>query len=135
MPLPPRPRLSQIQSAVVDNRSSCSQPPELPSRTSDPTTVLPEVTPVSERLRTLEPADPPLITILDPVFNTADAATILGVTPDRLEKWRQRAKGPNYLQYERYGHVRYELNALNAFKASHRIRPSRERRGGRRREQ
>jgi hypothetical protein len=60
---------------------------------------------------------------------------VLGVKPDRLEKWRQRDRGPDYLQYEESGFVRYELSALNEFKARHRIRPSRNPRRQRRQEQ
>ena len=134
MALPPRPRLNQIQRAVSANRSTFAQPQ--PSQPNSNSTAHPsKVTQIPERLRSLEPTDPPLIPIEDPVLNTGDAATILGVTPDRLEKWRQRGLGPDYLQYEDHGYVRYELSALNEFKARHRIRPSRGPRRERRRQQ
>jgi len=134
MALPPRPRLSLIQRApIVNGSTSTSSQPQQPSRhSSDPITPTSRVTQVPERLRSLEPADPPVITIENPVFITSDAAQILGLTADRLEKWRQRGKGPDYLRYEEYGYVRYELSALEDFKARHRIRPSREPRRDRR---
>lgn len=134
MPLPPRPRLSLIQRAISANRPTSTQPDQPPQPNSDQTPPPPRVSQVPERLRSLEPADPPIITIEDPVFNTRDAATILGVKPDRLEKWRQRDQGPDYLQYEDYGYVRYENSALKEFKSRHRIRPSRRPRRERRQE-
>jgi hypothetical protein len=135
MALPPRLRLTQIQRVVSANGSTSAQPQQSSQPNSDPTPPSPKVTHIPERLRSLEPEDPQLIAIQDPVFNTRDAATILGVTPDRLEKWRQRGMGPDYLQYEDHGYVRYELSAMNEFKARHRIRPSRGPRRERRRQQ
>lgn len=66
----------------------------------------------------------------DPVVNTRDAATLLGLTVDRLEKWRPRGQGPDYLRYDD-GQIRYELSALVQFKAAHRVRPSSQPRLGR----
>jgi DNA-binding transcriptional regulator YiaG len=62
----------------------------------------------------------------DPVFNVYGAAEYLGVTDDCLKKWRQRSKGPDYIQY--YGHggeVRYELSALKTFREEHKVHPKR----------
>jgi hypothetical protein len=92
----------------------------------------PEITSVPSRLMRLEPDEPDALINDDPVVDTVDAATILGVAPDRLIKWRQRNQGPDYLQYEQNGHVRYEFSALTAFKAAHRIRASRQPRPGKR---
>jgi hypothetical protein len=39
-----------------------------------------------------------------------------------LKKWRQRNQGPDYVQYGPDGPVRYELDALMAFRARHRVR-------------
>jgi hypothetical protein len=69
----------------------------------------------------LEPPKP-LIAIDDnPVFDVVAAGRILGVTPDWLKKWRPRNQGPDYLQYGKNGPVRYELSALMAFRATHRV--------------
>ena len=136
MALPPRPRLSLIQRAISASRSTSAQPPQPPQPpqpNSDPTPLPPKITQIPDRLRSLEPADPPLIPIQDPVFITRDAATILGLKSDRLEKWRQRGLGPDYLRYPN-GYVRYELSALNNFKSDNRIRPSRKPRRGSRQE-
>lgn len=135
MSLPPRPRLPQNQRIASANPSKSvqSQQPQPPA--SAPSTLPPEITPVPEGLRTLEPEEAQSVTIEDPVFNTGDAAEILGVTADRLEKWRQRGKGPDFIQREKYGQVRYELSALNVFKARRRIRPSRGKRRVRGQEQ
>jgi len=64
----------------------------------------------------------PLIVIDDnPVFDVNAAGRILGVTSECLKKWRQRNRGPDYLQYGKNGPVRYELSALMAFRAAHRV--------------
>jgi hypothetical protein len=55
----------------------------------------------------------------DPVFKEAGAAIIVGVSPELLKKWRQRDKGPDYIQYEEGGPVVYPLSALKAYKAAH----------------
>jgi len=82
------------------------------------------------RLRQLAAVEPVELVIDDPVFNTEDAAKILGMKGHRLEKWRQRGMGPEYLQYDQDG-IRYELSSLVAFKASRRVRPSRQPHPGR----
>jgi hypothetical protein len=61
----------------------------------------------------------------DPVFDARDAAVILGVSQDLLEKWRQRRHGPTYFQYEGPGGpVRYQLSDLQAYKAVYRVVPT-----------
>lgn len=57
----------------------------------------------------------------NPVFNECGAAIIVGVSADQLKKWRQRKQGPDYIQYGQGGTVRYELNALMAFRAAYRV--------------
>jgi hypothetical protein len=57
----------------------------------------------------------------NPLFGTNGAAKILGLTVECLKKWRQRNQGPDYLQYGPSGPVRYELSALMAFRATHRV--------------
>ena len=59
----------------------------------------------------------------NPILNEDGAAFIVGVTADCLKKWRQRNKGPDYIQYGKNGPVRYELNALLEFRDKHRITP------------
>lgn len=132
MQLPPSSQLARILKARADNRTNPPKPQSSPAA-PDTTTPGQDVTTVPSRFRDLEPAEPPLAVIDDPVFNTPDAALILGVTADRLMKWRQRRQGPAYLQYEPNGPVRYELSALIEFKAAHRVRPSRRPHPGRRR--
>ena len=51
------------------------------------------------------------------------AGRILGRTDECLKKWRQRDQGPDYIQYGQNGVVRYELSALMAFRAEHRVKP------------
>jgi hypothetical protein len=74
------------------------------------------------RYLTLE--SPPISAFDDnPVFNEFGAAKIVGVSAEVLKKWRQRNMGPDYIQYGAAGPVRYELNALMAFRASHVVKP------------
>lgn len=132
MKLPPSSQLARVLQAHAANSTNPAQPqPTQPSTATDTPTST-QVAEIPSRIRELEPAAPPLVAIDDPVFNTPDAAQILGVTADRLIKWRQRRQGPEYLQYEHRGPVRYELSALIAFKAAHRVRPSRQPHPGRR---
>jgi hypothetical protein len=60
----------------------------------------------------------------NPVFNESGAATIIGVSAEQLKKWRQRGRGPDYIQYGLGGTVRYELKALMDFRAAYRVRLS-----------
>jgi hypothetical protein len=57
----------------------------------------------------------------NPVFNEESAARLVGVSKDCLKKWRQRNKGPDYIQYGQGGPIRYELSALNAFRDANRV--------------
>jgi hypothetical protein len=63
----------------------------------------------------------------NPVFNEFGVAKLVGVSAEVLKKWRQRNMGPDYIQYGPAGPVRYEFNALMAFRASHAVKPGRER--------
>jgi hypothetical protein len=131
MSIPTTPRVQQELTAR--NANTANPPKPYPTQpTSGATAPAPTVTEIRQRLRCLEPTDPVKVANVDPVFDSIDAATILGVKLERLVKWRQRDKGPDYLRYDQYGPVRYELSALNAFKSSNRIRPSRQRNRGRR---
>lgn len=77
-------------------------------------------TQIPEKYRVLEPL--PIIVYDDnPVFNEHGAAQIVGVSAELLKKWRQRRQGPDYIQYGRGGPIRYELSALKAFRAAHRV--------------
>jgi hypothetical protein len=57
----------------------------------------------------------------DPVFNEIGAAQIIGISAECLKKWRHRNQGPDYIQYGPGGPIRYELSALRAFRAAHRV--------------
>ena len=58
----------------------------------------------------------------NPIFNEDGAARFLGISSERMKKWRQRNQGPDYLQYGRGGPVRYELNSLMAFRAVNEVK-------------
>ena len=60
----------------------------------------------------------------NPLFGSYEAAQILAISVDLLKKWRLRDKGPDYVQYGPGGPVRYELEALTAFRARHRVKVS-----------
>lgn len=57
----------------------------------------------------------------NPVFGVEAAAAILGVSVELMKKWRQRGRGPDYIQYEGNGPVRYTLNSLLEFRATHTV--------------
>ena len=132
MSIPPNSQLARILQARAAKLNSPTHPqPNKPAAAANiPTSN--KIAEIPSRMRELEPEAPPLVAIDDPVFTTADAARILGITAQRLMKWRQRDQGPDYLQYEKGGPVRYELSALIEFKAAHRVRPSRQPHPGRR---
>jgi hypothetical protein len=71
----------------------------------------------------LEPKDPLIVIDDNPVFDAFASGRILGRTDECLKKWRQRDQGPDYIQYGQNGVVRYELSALMAFRAEHRVKP------------
>jgi hypothetical protein len=81
----------------------------------------PKRTAIPERYMLLEPKQP--LSVIDdaPVFDAVAAARILGVSVERMKKWRQRNQGPDYIQYGKDGTVRYELTALMAYRAAHRV--------------
>ncbi len=75
------------------------------------------------RYLTLE--QPPISAFDDnPVFDEFCAARFLGLSTETLKKWRQRDLGPDYIQYGPGGPVRYELNALMAFRAANTVKPA-----------
>lgn len=59
----------------------------------------------------------------DPIFNAKAAGRILAVSVECLKKWRQRKRGPSYIQYGDDGPVRYAWSALKQFRAQHTIHP------------
>jgi len=69
----------------------------------------------------------PLFDVDNPVFEVREAAAILGLSKELLDKWRERGQGPEFIQYYgRGGSVRYRYSALEAFKAAHTVPPSRQ---------
>jgi hypothetical protein len=118
----------KTRSANATNPAKLQSTPPAPN----PTTSVPNVAKIPLQLKRLESVEPEAFINDDPVFDTGGAAAILGTSPTRLIKWRQREQGPDYLQYADNGAVRYELSALIAFKAGHRVRPSRQPKAGRR---
>lgn len=81
---------------------------------------------IPPRFMRLEPLRPISAINDDPLFDTHDAAKILGVSDDLLKKWRQRNRGPHYVQYGQSGPVRYLLSDLKAYIAAHEVRPGNE---------
>jgi len=130
--IPPKSQLARILKARAANRTNPPKP-QPPQPAPEAPAPDPKILHIPERLRDREPLVAKSFIDDDPVFKTGDTARILGVEPSRLEKWRQRDQGPDYLQYEKSGSVRYEFSALVAFKAAHRVRPSRRPHPGRRR--
>ena len=63
----------------------------------------------------------------DPIFNPKAAGQILAVSVGCLKKWRQRKRGPDYIQYGEDGPVRYAWSALTRFRARHTIHPEKQR--------
>ena len=68
--------------------------------------------------RTLHVAEPkqPLSVIDDAPPLTRSPLPVLGVSVERMKKWRQLDQGPVYIQYGKDGTVRYELTALMAYR-------------------
>jgi hypothetical protein len=90
-----------------------------------PDSPAPELTEIPLRLLVVEGGRPFHVINADPVLDVHEAAIVLGVSQDLLEKWRQRDQGPAFIQYlGPGGPVRYELSALEAYKAAHRGQPS-----------
>lgn len=118
-------RLSPISREPSPNRPPADRPEAVPPTTSVPVPE-PELTEIPLRLFCVQGGDKPFHVINpDPVVDVRKAAIILGISQDLLEKWRQRGQGPAYIQFEGLGGpIRYELGELEAYKASHRIKPS-----------
>lgn len=131
MPQPPKLNLSQHLRS--HNRETATAHHPEPARPYPPASGIriSDSADIQSRLRQLAETEPLELMIDDPVFNTEDAARILGLKASRLEKWRQRGQGPDYLFYDKDG-VRYELSALVKFKASRRVRPTRQPHPGKR---
>ena len=108
------------QSAFAMSTSAFAAPTKSSSLTDH---TAPKVTEIPERYMRLEPKDPLIVIDDNPVFDAYAAARILGRSDECLKKWRQRDQGPDYIQYERNGVVRYELSALMKFRAEHRVKP------------
>lgn len=70
----------------------------------------------------LEPRRPLSAYNDDPLFDTADAAKLLGISEELLKKWRMRRQGPDYVQYGKSGPVRYFLSDLKAYRVAHKVR-------------
>lgn len=95
---------------AVDPKAPMSNGSSIPRRTQIPAIFL-----------TIE--RPPISTYDDnPIFDGRSAAAFLGLSSEKLKKWRQRNQGPDYLQYGQAGPVRYELDTLMAFRAGHRVK-------------
>jgi hypothetical protein len=75
------------------------------------------------RYTKLEPSKPLSAFNDDPIFNPEAAGQILAVSVECLKKWRQRKRGPSYIQYGNDGPIRYPLSALMRFRAQHTIDP------------
>jgi hypothetical protein len=131
MKIPPTSQLARIIQARAAKRINSTNPqPTKP--TPEASTSSPTITQIPLLIRGLEPPERHCVATEDPVFDTPQAAQILGLKVDRLTKWRQRGQGPEYLKYESNRSVRYELSSLVQFKAAHRVRPSRQPHPGRR---
>jgi hypothetical protein len=57
-----------------------------------------------------------------PVVNVKVASSFLGVSVELLKKWRQRSKGPDYIQYGPGGPVCYEFKALLELRDHYKVR-------------
>ena len=57
----------------------------------------------------------------NPLLNEKSAAVLLGISPDLMKKWRQRDRGPNYIQYGKNGPVRYEFGTLMEFRIHYKV--------------
>lgn len=118
---PPAAVQPQPPSSVPSSHPAVDPKASLPSGVSIPRrTQIPAIYLTVERL--------PISTYDDnPILDGHGAAALLGLSRERLKKWRQRDQGPDYLQYGPAGAVRYELDALMAFRAAHRVKIGSER--------
>jgi hypothetical protein len=101
--------------------------PNKSSSPSDETTNEPLRLVLPTRYTKYEPPKPLSAFNDDPLFNAKAAGQILAVSVECLKKWRQRKRGPSYIQYGEDGPVRYEWSALKRFRAKHTIDPEKER--------
>jgi hypothetical protein len=124
MQSPPSSQLKPIRTAAPNiNRSK----PQIAQPATSASAVSPTVTQFPLSLRRLEPAKPFEVINDDPVFEVREAAAILGLSKELLDKWRERGQGPDYIQYGGPGGpVRYKYSVLEAYKAAHTVHPSRQ---------
>jgi hypothetical protein len=106
---------AQPQTATQPIRSAAPQPDPAPGPGEARRTLVPP------KYMHLEPPLPLSARDDDPVFAEGAAGTFLGVSAESLKKWRQRGKGPDYIQYGVGGPVRYTLSALKEFRQTHTI--------------
>jgi hypothetical protein len=59
---------------------------------------------------------------IDPMFDTWQAAEVLGVSHDRVKKWRYYGQGPQFVRYPDGG-IRYRLSAIKKFLDDHAVDP------------
>lgn len=57
---------------------------------------------------------------VDPMLTTWQATEVLGVSDDRMKKWRHRGQGPQFVRYPD-GAIRYRLSALMKFLEDHTV--------------
>jgi predicted site-specific integrase-resolvase len=63
-----------------------------------------------------------------PLLNQAEAAQLLGLSPNTLRRWRHEGRGPTWVRLE--GAVRYAPEALDEFVAAGRRRSTSDQRAG-----
>ena len=124
MQSPPSSQLEPIRTAASNvNRSK----PQIAQPATSAGGSSPAATQIPLSLRRLEPAKPFNVINDDPVFEVREAAAILGLSKELLDKWRERGQGPDYIQYGGPGGpVRYRYSVLEAYKAAYTVQPSRQ---------
>ncbi|CAI4155202.1 hypothetical protein ALT717_10383 [Alteromonas macleodii] len=56
------------------------------------------------------------------LLTTKQAAEYLGLSYVTLNQWRNRERGPSFIQYEQGGPVRYSTEDLDAYVESRKVR-------------
>ena len=91
MQSPPSSQLEPIRTAASNvNRSK----PQIAQPATSAGGSSPAATQIPLSLRRLEPAKPFNVINDDPVFEVREAAAILGLSKELLDKWRERGQGP-----------------------------------------
>jgi hypothetical protein len=106
---------AQLLSKRPDEGPHTIEPVQPRTVLSPAPTASPKRVQLPKRLMILEPSRPLSAINDDPVFETLYAAKILAVSPELMKKWRQRNQGPDFIQYESNGPVRYALSALRDY--------------------